>query len=65
MRDLSTGLVVAMIKRREQGARDKARSLANDPSLRASEWAQRSIVNAMESLRNDIEHYSTAGDRDS
>lgn len=51
---MSIDLVKAMIQRRIQAARDSAKRLSVDPTLRASEFQQRAVCNAMQSLLQDI-----------
>lgn len=51
---MNVDLIIAMIMRREQSARDRAASLDKDPSLRASAQQNRAVANAMKALRQDI-----------
>ncbi|MDH3412441.1 MAG: hypothetical protein OER87_07510 [Gammaproteobacteria bacterium] len=61
---MNVDLILAMIKRREQRAKDRANELARDPSLRASAQQQRAVFNAMATLRGQIEDAIATEGRD-
>lgn len=54
---MNVDLIIAMIKRREQGAKDRAASLEKDPMLKSAARDERAIQGAMAALRRDIEQH--------
>lgn len=54
---MTTDLVIAMIKRREDAAREKYKRLDTDPMLAQPAGRERAVYLAMLNLRNDIEAY--------
>jgi hypothetical protein len=62
---MNVDLILAMIKRREQRAKDRAASLERDPMLKSAATSERNVQGAMAALRIDIENAIKIEDRDS
>jgi hypothetical protein len=54
---MNVDLIIAMIRRREQSAKDQAARLERDPMLKQPAREQRVIQAAMAKLRIDIEEH--------
>jgi len=61
---MDVNLIIAMIQRREQRARDNARAFEKDPKLAGPARDERSKQDAMAALRIDIQNALAIEERD-